>query len=865
MSSRDQGPPSHDARGPHPSAGAPPAPAAGKTSLVQRRYGLVQRRSDDASATSPPARAGVAPSAAMTADLFDAMAVHLDPVQRAAEAHSLGLQGLEAPGLVHAQAAHGLSGAATELPYADQIQRSFGAGHDVGGIRTHVGGPAAEAATAIGATAYATGDHVAFASAPDLHTAAHEAAHVVQQRAGVQLKGGVGQAGDPYEVHADAVADRVVSGQSAADLLAAGPGAAATPAVQLRRAPRGRNTPPMSSALLRSAATDLERLGARMALPWLPGGVTIADVLAEISAITRRIEHAGGIATEREDPEFENLAGAARAFIGNLPPSFAKAPEIQDAVVVLQEDLGLAMARTDFSPSAEPVRTLAPLDDAQQAQLARKLLADAVAWLVVANSAPPGRDESGLYRRNAVEAAEALRVVTDLIAGHVPQGKARVAFAESVLAASEEIALVDRWVRSMKLPADATFARLYAAERDLRALVGVEPVARAPMGEVDASTLGDRLIDEDSPEGPPRPRVGSFTNVANALDDVLESIRTAIDAFAAQPQSAPAPKDSSLTTALLNVAVEAALGGTFAAGVRKAAVAAGRALVGSESESEFPEKALAAAWKRGEDWLRSSGRSPVSDDDLHRGYVELLRTKFVRSMTEIRMELGDREEQLRQVNPTALAALAAHLREQSADVKREAHVQYVLAWQTLRARNDQGTPEAPRYGGTPEVGRESTNDAALWPAFTAGVPGVLHLHFAVDRAAPRSSTLVPGSASVEGMSAAHLEALRNADDRPLRQLGLNTSIRVTYRGSQLGGVDLLWFPDGGTVKVGWERMDWSRAQLQDARHLQAYAKGTNVDDPALETATHEDALAGAQMIADAVMAKSHISAFGGKR
>jgi hypothetical protein len=40
---------------------------------------------------------------------------------------------------------------------------------------------------------YATGNHVAFKGAPNLHTAAHEAAHVVQQRGGVQLKGGVGQ------------------------------------------------------------------------------------------------------------------------------------------------------------------------------------------------------------------------------------------------------------------------------------------------------------------------------------------------------------------------------------------------------------------------------------------------------------------------------------------------------------------------------------------------------------------------------------------------------------------------------------------------------------------------------------------------
>ncbi len=103
----------------------------------------------------------------------------------------------------------GLSGAASQLPHLASIQRAFGR-HYVTGTKAHVGGPAAVASDAIGANAFATGAHVAFREAPDLHTAAHEAAHVIQQRGGVQLKGGIGEAGDRYEQHADAVADRVV-------------------------------------------------------------------------------------------------------------------------------------------------------------------------------------------------------------------------------------------------------------------------------------------------------------------------------------------------------------------------------------------------------------------------------------------------------------------------------------------------------------------------------------------------------------------------------------------------------------------------------------------------------------------------------
>ena len=134
---------------------------------------------------------------------------------------------------VQAHAARGVQGASAALPHAGMIQRLFGR-HDVGGIQAAVGGPAAEASAAIGARAYAAGDRVAFAAPPDLHTAAHEAAHVVQQRAGVHLAGGVGSSGDRYEQHANRVADQVVRGASAEATLdeLAGGGAAGSRAVQ---------------------------------------------------------------------------------------------------------------------------------------------------------------------------------------------------------------------------------------------------------------------------------------------------------------------------------------------------------------------------------------------------------------------------------------------------------------------------------------------------------------------------------------------------------------------------------------------------------------------------------------------------------
>ena len=147
-------------------------------------------------------------------------------------------------GDVHALAAQGISGPSTTLPYLDRIQRLFGH-HAVGGIQAHIGGPAAQACQAMGATAFATGNHVAFREAPDLHTVAHEAAHVVQQRGGVHVHGGVGEAGDGYEQNADQVADAVVAGRSAEALLGGGPAAAAQPSAS---APDGEHKPEPSHA-----------------------------------------------------------------------------------------------------------------------------------------------------------------------------------------------------------------------------------------------------------------------------------------------------------------------------------------------------------------------------------------------------------------------------------------------------------------------------------------------------------------------------------------------------------------------------------------------------------------------------------------
>jgi hypothetical protein len=98
-------------------------------------------------------------------------------------------------------------------------------GHDFGNVRIHTDARAAESAQAVRALAYTVGRDVVFgagqyaASATRQRALAHELTHVVQQRAGVHLKDGVGEKGDAYEQDADKMAQFIVEGRSNMPLL----------------------------------------------------------------------------------------------------------------------------------------------------------------------------------------------------------------------------------------------------------------------------------------------------------------------------------------------------------------------------------------------------------------------------------------------------------------------------------------------------------------------------------------------------------------------------------------------------------------------------------------------------------------------
>lgn len=86
-----------------------------------------------------------------------------------------------------ATAERGISGPTSPLPHRAALEAAFGVG--LGHVQAHVGPEASEAASALGARAYALGEHVAFREpAPRIETVAHEVVHVLQGRPGASRR-----------------------------------------------------------------------------------------------------------------------------------------------------------------------------------------------------------------------------------------------------------------------------------------------------------------------------------------------------------------------------------------------------------------------------------------------------------------------------------------------------------------------------------------------------------------------------------------------------------------------------------------------------------------------------------------------------
>jgi Domain of unknown function (DUF4157) len=248
----------------------------------------------------------------------------------------------DSPDRAHEVAAAGLAGGGGAYPHREAIESSFGQPLNATAV---IGGAAADACGALNASAYARGNQVGFASAPDLRLAAHEAAHTLQQQEGVQLQAGLGAAGDRYERAADEAAEHVVRGESAAHLFGA---TTSSPSIAVQRQqvtsrdPGGwqgvvaairRNGAVSASPDYRTALRRLEQLSTLDMLRAL-------DELAQIGELEFFRTAAQASASARAQAAFRavqiarNVRSAPQAAIDALNLSIRHIPLTDQAVVI---------------------------------------------------------------------------------------------------------------------------------------------------------------------------------------------------------------------------------------------------------------------------------------------------------------------------------------------------------------------------------------------------------------------------------------------------------------------------------------------------------------------------------------------------
>jgi vacuolar-type H+-ATPase subunit H len=225
---------------------------------------------------------------------------------------------------MHVTAHEGIGGASQPVPYQDRIQWSFGR-HDISRTRVAVGGAAAQSNERMGSLAYTAGDRIAFREQPDLKLSAHEATHVVQQRNGAKLAGGVGRPGDAYEQQADEVAEAVNRGKSAEPIL-------------------DRSVPEESSGALPAVQHRLSSNATRMFEPSAAGSVAVVSTpggKAGAAAPSKAGEQGGqsgenaGVA-EKEDAAQGKQGGRS----GQPAPAPASGPQSQGAGPASQAQAG---------------------------------------------------------------------------------------------------------------------------------------------------------------------------------------------------------------------------------------------------------------------------------------------------------------------------------------------------------------------------------------------------------------------------------------------------------------------------------------------------------------------------------------------
>ncbi len=156
-------------------------------------------------------------------------------------------------------------GSALDEPTRNFMESRMGA--DFSDVRVHTGAKATEAARSVQAHAYTVGSDVVFqdgqfnpSSTDGKKMLAHELTHVVQQRSGpvdgTPAPGGISisDPSDRFEQAAEASAERVVSGDTAASPQPAGAGAG----VQREETPEAEEEELQASAIQRQESGEME-------------------------------------------------------------------------------------------------------------------------------------------------------------------------------------------------------------------------------------------------------------------------------------------------------------------------------------------------------------------------------------------------------------------------------------------------------------------------------------------------------------------------------------------------------------------------------------------------------------------------------
>jgi hypothetical protein len=575
---------------------------------------------------------------------------------------------------VQATADAGVASASSRLPHFDTIQRAFGK-HDISNVQSQVGGAATPAAASLGAQAYATGNRVAFASSPDLHTAAHEAAHTIQQRHGAVGFQGLGAADDEHEHHADAVADAVAAGQSAEPLLDKLVGGSPTTAIQRKEAPNARFE--AVRAILLAAEDSVVDLSAETAVSVaIEATRYLKQALAVLNeangGIDRIQEKALGLELRRAGRALERVRGLAHPETKQETNALAEMRATEER---LRFVLGVDVRESNEVGDAEP--------NEPQPHLVAAMLE------VIANDAARAYSEldddkdrhSVIARVSATTRRNVAFVYTELGRASDPKQYASV-----IEAASTQLLKLRRWV--VGRPAHAALInRLQTAMNELdrvRELAGL-----GVMMAMDAPPISERAVEQEQAEQHKiETALSRFDTATHTTLEVYKLGVQRFEAFAALKR--PAPKGDAFEAFLLKALVTLGLNivtpgiGTFVGRfVALGLLSETSADVLSKTSAKMLTGQVEGAVKT---IVATKPEKPDSNESVRerRYFVETLIQSQLITIGVFRTRVHEMVEK-QQISATEIAGMTATLDTTSAELGDKAYREAAHSFATLQA------------------------------------------------------------------------------------------------------------------------------------------------------------------------------------